>query len=265
MHKILKQLAWIFLILGILIPSNGLSEKVTIRYLTFETSYQQINLIKKIIAEFERRHPDIHVQLEATTEASQIFLTDMAAGTPPDVMYITTEYLSQLVDKNALIPMNAWISRDTVDMNIFFPETVQYLTFHQKLYAYPIHYSTHALFYNKHLFDKAHIPYPDENWTWDDYKNAAHKLTSKNPQTGRVEIWGTLNPDYRLIILSKGGKIFTDDATQCIIDSPVGEKAVAWATSMIGIDTPTASQIQDTNDMQMFANEKLAMFIGRTW
>ena len=100
-----------------------------IRYLTFETSYQQIALLRKIIAAFEERNPDIKVKLEATADASRIFMTDAAAGTPPDVMYIGTEFLAQLTPKHIVQPLDELVRRDGVDMDIYYPETVKALTF----------------------------------------------------------------------------------------------------------------------------------------
>ncbi|MCA5011083.1 extracellular solute-binding protein, partial [Clostridioides difficile] len=46
-----------------------------------------------------------------------------------------------------------------------------------KQYAVPKDIDTIALWYNKTMFDEAGIPYPDKDWTWDDYAEAAKKLT----------------------------------------------------------------------------------------
>ncbi|MCX7919265.1 MAG: extracellular solute-binding protein [bacterium] len=248
-----------------LVLSEPTSKKVTIRYLTFETSYQQILGVKKIIAEFERRFPHIKVQLEPNSEASRIFLTDMAAGTPPDVMYVTTEFLAQLVAKQGLLNLDPYVARDSIDFSGFFSQLTTTLTFDGHLYAYPIHFSTNALFYNKKLFDKAGIPYPDESWTWDTYKQAAKILTKDTNGDGKIDQFGTLIPDFRLLIPSFGGRIFNDDATRCIINSPEALQAVTWAMSLYGKMTPTTQQIQDTNEMQLFENDRIAFFIGRTW
>ncbi len=261
MRKIVAILLSIFFCLTL----NSFAERKTIRYLTFETSFEQINLIKKIIAEFEKKNPDIHVQLEATSEASRVFLTEMAAGTPPDVMYIGSEMLPQMVGKRALMPMNDWISRDSVNMDLFFPKTVNALTYDSKLYAYPIHYSTNALFYNKRLFDERGVAYPDDNWTWNDYDKASKKLTIDRDGDGKPDVWGCLSPELRVIIHSYSGKIISDDTTRMAVNTPEALKAVTLAYNMGGVSAPLAAQIQDTNEIQMFSNSKVAMFLGRTW
>jgi multiple sugar transport system permease protein len=240
-------------------------KKVSIRYLTYETSYEQILGVKKIIAEFERLHPNIHVQLEPNTEASRIFLTDMAAGTPPDVMYATSEFVAQLVAKRGLLNLDPYVAKDSINFSMFFSELTTTLTFENHLYAYPIHFSTDALFYNKKLFDKAGIPYPDETWTWDKYKQVALQLTKDTNGDGKIDQFGTLIPDFRLLIPSFGGTVFNPEATKCIINSPESVQAAKWAMSMYGKATPTTQQTQDTNDMQLFENDRIAFFMGRTW
>ena len=44
------------------------------------------------------------------------------------------------------------------------------------------------MYYNKDAFDKAGIPYPDENWTWEDFETPPKKLTVV--ENGKVEQWG---------------------------------------------------------------------------
>lgn len=46
-----------------------------------------------------------------------------------------------------------------------------------KHYGIPFATNCTALFYNKDLFDAAGVAYPDENTTWDDFKEMAKKLT----------------------------------------------------------------------------------------
>ncbi|HJP73326.1 MAG TPA: extracellular solute-binding protein, partial [Pseudonocardiaceae bacterium] len=47
-----------------------------------------------------------------------------------------------------------------------------------KTYAIPYRHDSWVLFYNKNLFDKAHVAYPDGSWTWSDYVTASEKLTA---------------------------------------------------------------------------------------
>ena len=256
-------------ILATLIASHAVAaegRQKVIRYLTFETSYQQIALLRKIIAAFEERNPDIKVKLEATADASRIFMTDAAAGTPPDVMYIGTEFLAQLTPKHIVEPLDEFVPRDGVDMGIYYPETVKALTFDGKLYAMPIHFSTDCLFYNQDLFDKAGVAYPDDSWTWETYRDAATTLTEKlNAKGERKEVFGCLPPDSLVAMATYGAQLFNEDGTVCTANSPEAVNAFKYCLSLIGKQAPSTGQAMDTNDMQLFLNQKLAMYVGRTW
>ena len=92
-------------IFSLLLAPFGHAEQTRIRFLTWETSFEQIALTRKIIAAFEEQNPDIKIQFEASSDATRIFLTDAAAGTSPDVMYITNEFMPQMIEKGILLSL----------------------------------------------------------------------------------------------------------------------------------------------------------------
>ena len=61
----------------------------------------------------------------------------------------------------------------------YYQDVLSLYTLDNKYYAVPKDYDTIGLWYNKTLFDKAGVSYPDDTWTWDDMYNAAVKLTDK--------------------------------------------------------------------------------------
>ena len=253
--------AWVF----ILAASVSAAEKVSIRYLSWETSFEQIAMVKKLIAEFEKRHPDIHIALESSADATRIFLTDAAAGTPPDVMYITTEFIAPLVEKRILEPLDPLIERDRIDMSMLIPSTIEGLKVNGGLYAYPIHFSVDMLYYNKRIFDECKVPYPDESWTWETYRDAATSLTLDRNRDGRVDVFGCMQVDWQLIVKSFGGRIYDPERKRFVGDSREVLDAFAFNCSLLGRQAPSAAQAMDTTDMQLFSNGRVAMFVGRTW
>src|SRR5260370_18341401 len=48
-----------------------------------------------------------------------------------------------------------------------------------------------ALAYNKTLFDRAGIPYPTDDWTWDDFLRVARALTRDTRGDGAIDQWGS--------------------------------------------------------------------------
>lgn len=57
-------------------------------------------------------------------------------------------------------------------------------------YMVPYRMSRWAVYYNKDLFDRCGVPYPEEDWTWEDYERIAVLLTG---QTGEDKSFGSLS------------------------------------------------------------------------
>ena len=58
------------------------------------------------------------------------------------------------------------------------------MLFQGKLYGLPSDFSTIALVYNKDMFDKYGVPYPDDTWDWDKFLWAAKKFTKDTDGDG---------------------------------------------------------------------------------
>ena len=56
-------------------------------------------------------------------------------------------------------------------------EMLESLKIDRKIYMMPYRKSTWAVYYNKTIFDQKGIPYPEGDWTWEDYTETARELT----------------------------------------------------------------------------------------
>ena len=93
-----------------------------------------------------------------------------------------------------------------------------------------------ALVYNKKLFQQAGIPSPTANWTWDDFRAAAKKLTDPaKKQFG----WAYVNDGsedtvwrFDALLWQAGGEILTPDGKHAAFNSPAGVKAAQLLQQM---------------------------------
>jgi multiple sugar transport system substrate-binding protein len=246
---------------------------VTIRYLTLETGVEQQALIHEMVRRFEVKHPRIHVQVEVNSTAQRKILVELASGTAPDVFYTLTDTLPKMAAREKIADLLPLAKRDRLDLNAYFPQTVDGLTFRSGLYAFPIHFSTDVLFYNKKLFDEAGVSYPNARWTWADYLEAARRLTrdrdgeSAGGPPARPEQRGTVLPDPSVWILQNGGTLFNAEGTRCTIASPAAAEALQFLLDLRDRwkVAPTSAELQDTSTMQLFETGRVAMLPGRTY
>lgn len=247
-------------------PTPPPAGKKVIRYLTYETGKQQQELVQEIVRRFEALNPDVQVQVEFNANARRKVYVELASGTAPDVFYAVTDDIPRLAARKTILNLQPLIDKEGIDLSGYFPKVVQALRYKGGLYAFPIHFSTDVLFYNKKLFQEAGLPFPNEQWTWNDYLRSAQALTRRDSQ-GRTQIFGTTLPDPTNMILMNGGRIFNQDYTRCVINNRQAEEAL-----QILLDlrfkyrvAPTPQQLQDTSAMQLFQMGRVAMMPGRTY
>jgi len=115
---------------------------------------------------------------------------DVASGGTVDIIPLQNALMESKYALNGwLLPLNDIYSQTGYDYESKFGK---YLTkFNDNVYMLPSQAGTWAVFYNKKIFDDAHVPYPKGEWTWDQYLETAKKLT--NPSKG---IYGSLMPDF---------------------------------------------------------------------
>ncbi|MDY5931595.1 MAG: extracellular solute-binding protein [Candidatus Ornithospirochaeta sp.] len=93
-------------------------------------------------------------------------------------------------------------------------------------YAVPYKQEMYCVFYNKNLFDKAGVPYPQGPWTWDEYVETAKKLTNE-----KEGIYGSyMNSDNPWMIMqAKQSEVplYKADGT-CNFDDPAFAAALQW-------------------------------------
>ena len=122
--------------------------------------------------------------------------------------------------------------------------------------------------YNKSLFDKERLPYPNDGWTWDDFLKAAQELTKR--KNGRTVQFGALIPSYydvMNVVRTFGGDIFNRELTSCILDSPETRSALQFLSDLQNRYkvVPTPGQLGKNRSragIQMFMTGRLAMFVA---
>lgn len=258
----------IFLLLICLIIGCARQEdgRIKITYQTMETLPEQRKALEQLVGEFEKQYPGIKVEVLTSTTSFQKLSIQIAGGNTPDVFYYVTDRLPGLAKRGILLDLTPYM--DEIDLNQYFTQTVESCKISGKYFLFPFHFSTDVLFYNKDLFDKEGVSYPDNNWTWDDFLIAAQKLTKK--ENGRVVQYGTLQPRPLLVIKSFGGECFDKKLTTCTLNSNETRKALEFIIDLdrrYGV-APSTAAIKDMEQMDgvdMFSTGRVAMVLGRTF
>ncbi|HET6453787.1 MAG TPA: sugar ABC transporter substrate-binding protein [Armatimonadota bacterium] len=221
---------------------------------------------------FYRDHPNIRVSVELIPW-SHVFdklLISTAGGRTPDVSRVDSTYFTPCAAKGVLECLDQYIENDpTFNIGDFYEEAVEgWGMYDGKIYGLPSDIDIYAMYYNKTMFDKYHVPYPDATWDWNKFLWAAKQLTKDLDGDGNLEQWGCV-PDtwWQDYVWQNGGDIVTKDNKQCMLDQPEAYEALQWMADLRGKYrvAPTPANMADIGPQKLFTNGQIGMIISGSW
>ncbi len=236
-------------------------EKVSIRFATWD-SEETLALQQALVDQFVATNPDIEVVLEGYGDD---FDTKLAAGLgaedAPDVMYMWnfSHY------KGGLEPLDGWIAKEKRGFKKDFYETLfNYTSIDNKTLGLPIGYTTHVVYYNKALFDKAGVSYPKGDWTWDELLATAKKVANPKEKIYGFAFQGAPDPyDFEHYLWNAGaGYLGAEGKLRGGIDSP---KVIALLEKMQTAMKEGYAVATEGSGAKELRSGKVAMFINGSW
>jgi len=231
---------------------------------------------QQIIQNFEDKNPNVIVQLEPVSGRDYYarLLTQLAAKAAPDIMQVGDDAVPSFVSKNAFLPLDDLIKSAGFDTSIYLPGLLDPGKINGKQYLLPKDYTPLAVYYNKKLFDAAHLDYPTDGWTWDDLLATAQKLTLKDA-SGKVVQWGIQLPGpwttgFEYWVAAAGGSLISSDGKSFVgyMDSDKVLRAVQFYADLYN-KYQVAPQPADLNAFgggnTEFAGGKAAMMLFGRW
>src|SRR6056297_280516 len=187
---------------------------------------EEAALDEAIIAEFMAQNPEYEVVYEPiSSNFYQKILTDIGAGTPPDVVLLDAEMVPRYVEGDFLTDLAPFLNRlarenvPGTDVKEFFPVLIDIFRSGRSIYAVPKDTSPIGVFYNKVMFDELGVPYPpEEGWTWEEFEETAKMLSVDKDGDGVNDTWGFGFPSWVGVVVpllwAGGGEVFNEDFTQ---------------------------------------------------
>jgi multiple sugar transport system substrate-binding protein len=221
---------------------------------------------QRIVRAFERENPDIYIRVEHHPwgEYFTWLRGEWQAGRSPDVMFLN--YIPTYVAMGELEPLNAYVARDSVPLDDFYPALLDAFRWEGTLYGLPRDNDTKVIYYNRAHFAEAGIPEPADGWTWADLRAAARALTRHDRVAPRYGFG--FEPSYWWLVWvwQNGGEVLDSPThpTSVLLDSPQNAEALQFLQDLIYTDrvTPPPDHL-NTDDMnQLFRDGQLSMVFG---
>lgn len=243
--------------------TNG---KTIINYYTWEA----LEDINPIIDQFNAENPDIEVVLHLvpdTTDTQTKLDVMMMGSSDIDVVQIADGQQFAKAANGLLYCLDEFIERDGIDMVANFGANAEWAMYDGSYYCYPRHNSVGCVFYNKDMFDAAGIPYPEDDWTYDDYKEIAAQLTSGE---GADKVYGTFNhirPGFWCLTALQKTGFYTEDGMANIAAEPFVQDLLSRTYLDENGYEKSYGEIMATGTLQNteFFGEKCAMVMAASW
>jgi multiple sugar transport system substrate-binding protein len=230
--------------------------------------------IAQLGREWNAAHPDQKVDVTfggSNDDALKKTLASFVSGKAPGIAYEFGSSITTLAQRHQTQDLTSLVKgTPSFQWNDFFPAARQAATTPDgKIYGVPALVDNLALIYNKKLFDAAGLSYPTPNWTWDDFRSAARKLTdTAKHQYGWAYVNdGTEDTVWRFIAMlwQAGGDLLTPDGKKSAFDSPAGLQAMQLLHDMSVTDHSVYLDTGDGQYQNLFNSGKIGMLWTGPW
>jgi multiple sugar transport system substrate-binding protein len=271
-------LGLVALCLVLMMSASAIAEVTTITFMGWEASPLETEAVKAGIAKFEELNPDIKVEYTpglAGADYVAKLLSTVAGNSTPDVFFIGADNYRNFAAKGVLEELTDKFS-DTYSLDDFLPSVQEIMNIDGKVYGIQSCIVSPILYYNKDIFDKMGIAYPDADpanaMTAAEFRELAKKLTVKNGDT--VETYGVYGLEQgwltiHAFMLSNGVKPFSDDYLTSTFDTPETGEVLNWIRDIRVVDgsAPDATTLENIgmSAAQMLQTGKVAMIFDGSW
>ena len=226
---------------------------------------------EEIIKPFEESHPGIRVTLQTSPYPLYVTksLTSIASGSQlADLMFAEDWFGQELIQKKYPLNLMPYVRRDVAieDFNSeTFTEWRGVAQREDELYGFPTCLGLTVLFYNKDMFDRAGLPYPDTSWTYDDLLRVGKQLTVDSDNDGIPDQWGlSFDVHYtglETVIYSFGGRTLTDDSRRAVLNDPATLRGFRYIQDLFLKEKIASSTTSFVNPWESFVGQRAAMIL----
>jgi multiple sugar transport system substrate-binding protein len=228
--------------------------------------------LKTAVGEWNKAHPKTKVKLQfngGNDSALQKTVAGFTAGNYPDVAYEFGSSAAQLAKQPKLVDLTSKVRAADVNWDDFYPSERQAATVNGKVVGLPALVDNLSLVYNKKMFAQAGIPAPTNDWSWQQFRDAAKKLSDPGKHTYG---WAYVNDGsedtvwrFLAMLWQAGGDLLSKDNSKPAFDSPAGLAALQQLHDMAVVDKSVYLDSGNQNYVNLFNSNKLAMLWTGPW
>jgi multiple sugar transport system substrate-binding protein len=229
-------------------------------------------ILQTLVAKYEKLHPNVTINLSPGASSTEDLLQKLSAAFAgndyPDISYAFGSWASQLEESGRTLDITKQVAAPSVKWDEFTGAaraTAQPTG--TKTIGFPAVVDNLSLLYNKTVFDKAGVAYPTANWTWNDFRAAARKLTNAATQTYGYGYSVSADEEttwqFWPHLWQNGGSILK--GKKATFDSKAGIDALTFLRDMAVTDKSVYLDQTDTKFGDLFVSNRIGMITSGPW
>ena len=253
------------------------SEQSNVLHLTL---WQGVNppsnrdVLQKLVDKFNQNHPNILVESLYVGQPDQQMPKILAAvvgNAPPDLLWFNPTIAGQLVELDALVPLDEMLNKSPVKDQID-PALFDSMKYQDKIWSVPFATNNVGIFYRPSLFKAAGIK--DLPKTWEEFRQVAKKLTRDTNGDNKIDQHGIFLPlgkgEFTVFIWlpfmwSGGGELAESAAKVDLVDNKGAIAALQLWQDLVKDGSVVLSAPERGFETDAFVAGKVAMQVTGPW
>ena len=164
----------------------------------------------------------------------QQFLSAVASGNPPDIIYANRDQIGSLAARGAIMPLGDCVEGEGIDTSMFVPAALDQVTLQGEVYGIPEFNTVQLTMANADLLSAAGVTLDDVNGADWDAMSAANQALTKS-EGGKLTVIGVDSklPEFLpLWAKANGADLISADGRTANQDDPKVVEALTWAVSI---------------------------------
>jgi multiple sugar transport system substrate-binding protein len=182
----------------------------------------------------EEQLGDVEVELAEGALDLQQFLSAVASGKPPDIVYSSRDQIGSLAARGAVVPLERCIDGESIPTDDFVGPALDQVTLDGTVYGIPEFNSVQLTMANADLLSAAGLTIEDVNGSdWDAVSAANQALTVNDGGDLAVIGYDSKLPEFLpLWAKANGADVISADGKTAQLDDPKVVEALEWAASI---------------------------------
>jgi len=177
---------------------------------------------------------DVDVKLIEGDLDLQQFLSAVASGKPPEIVYANRDQIGSLAARGAIVPLGSCIDGEGIDTGMFVPAALEQVTLDGEVYGIPEFNTVQLTMANSDLLSAAGLTVEDVNGSdWEALSEANLALTKGASGALSVIGYDSKLPEFMpLWAKANGVDLISEDGRTAMLDDPAAVEALEWAVSI---------------------------------